>query len=31
MVVTTSAPVPQKVVDDLLAQDDFVIGRTVTL
>jgi D-3-phosphoglycerate dehydrogenase len=31
MVVTTSAPVPQGVVEDLLAQDDFVVGRAVTL
>jgi D-3-phosphoglycerate dehydrogenase len=31
MVVTTSAPVPQAVVDELLAQDDFVVGRAVTL
>jgi D-3-phosphoglycerate dehydrogenase len=31
MVVTTSAAVPQPVVDELLAQDDFVAGRAVTL
>src|SRR3954449_2892920 len=31
MVVTTSTPVPQTVLDDLLAQDDFVIGRSVAL
>jgi D-3-phosphoglycerate dehydrogenase len=31
MVLTTSAPVPQTVIDDLLAQDDFVTGRTVSL
>src|SRR4051812_7565971 len=31
MVVTTSAPVPQGVVDGLVAQDDFLAGRTVTL
>jgi D-3-phosphoglycerate dehydrogenase len=31
MVVTTSGPVPQTVVDELLAQDDFVVGRAVNL
>jgi D-3-phosphoglycerate dehydrogenase len=31
MVVTTSGSVPQTVVDDLLAQDEFVEGRAVTL
>src|SRR4051812_5538133 len=31
MVVTTSAPVPQEVVDALLAQDEFVAGRAVNL
>jgi D-3-phosphoglycerate dehydrogenase len=31
MVVTTGAPVPQSVVDDLVAQDEFVAGRAVTL
>jgi D-3-phosphoglycerate dehydrogenase / 2-oxoglutarate reductase len=31
MVVTTSTPVPQAVVDGLVAQDDFVAGRAVTL
>jgi D-3-phosphoglycerate dehydrogenase / 2-oxoglutarate reductase len=31
MVVTTSGPVPQAVVEELLAQDDFVIGRAVSL
>jgi D-3-phosphoglycerate dehydrogenase len=31
MVVTTSSPVPQDVVDQLLAQDEFVAGRTVSL
>jgi D-3-phosphoglycerate dehydrogenase / 2-oxoglutarate reductase len=31
MVVTTSTPVPQAVVDGLVSQDDFAAGRTVTL
>jgi D-3-phosphoglycerate dehydrogenase / 2-oxoglutarate reductase len=31
MIVTTSAPVPQAVVDGLVAQDDFVAGRAVNL
>jgi D-3-phosphoglycerate dehydrogenase / 2-oxoglutarate reductase len=31
MVVTTSAPVPQTVIEELLGQDDFVIGRAVSL
>jgi D-3-phosphoglycerate dehydrogenase / 2-oxoglutarate reductase len=31
MVVTTDRPVPQEVVERLLAQDDFVAGRTVAL
>jgi D-3-phosphoglycerate dehydrogenase len=31
MIVTTSGPVPQTVVDELLGQDEFVIGRAVTL
>jgi D-3-phosphoglycerate dehydrogenase len=31
MVVTTSAPVPQAVIEQLLGQDDFVSGRAVSL
>jgi D-3-phosphoglycerate dehydrogenase / 2-oxoglutarate reductase len=31
MVVTTSTPVPQTVIDGLVAQDDFIAGRAVTL
>ena len=31
MIVTTSAPVPQDVVDELVAQDEFVAGRAVSL
>ncbi len=31
MVVTTSAAVPQAVIDELVAQDEFVAGRAVTL
>jgi D-3-phosphoglycerate dehydrogenase len=31
MVVTTSAPVPQGVMDALVSQDDFVAGRAVSL
>jgi D-3-phosphoglycerate dehydrogenase len=31
MVVTTSTPVPQAVVEQLLGQDDFVSGRAVSL
>ncbi|MFL5839993.1 MAG: phosphoglycerate dehydrogenase [Thermoleophilaceae bacterium] len=31
MVVTTGAPVPQAVVDQLVSQDEFVAGRAVTL
>jgi D-3-phosphoglycerate dehydrogenase / 2-oxoglutarate reductase len=31
MVVTTSTAVPQAVVEELLGQDDFVIGRAVSL
>ena len=31
MVVTTSGPVPQSVIDELLAQDDFLTGRAITL
>ena len=31
MVVTTGAPVPQAVIDDLVAQDEFVAGRAVNL
>jgi D-3-phosphoglycerate dehydrogenase len=31
MVVTTSAPVPDAVIEKLVSQDDFVAGRAVTL
>jgi D-3-phosphoglycerate dehydrogenase len=31
MVVTTSEPVPQRVIDQLVAEDDFVAGRGVSL
>jgi D-3-phosphoglycerate dehydrogenase len=31
MVVTTGAPVPQSVVDELVSQDEFVAGRAVSL
>jgi hypothetical protein len=31
MVVTTRSAVPQDVVDELVAQDDFVAGRAVRL
>jgi D-3-phosphoglycerate dehydrogenase len=31
MVVTTSDPVPQAVIDELVAQDEFVAGRAVSL
>ena len=31
MVVTTSEPVPQDVIDELVAQDDFADGRSVSL
>jgi hypothetical protein len=31
MVVTTGSPVPQAVIDELVAQDEFVAGRAVSL
>jgi D-3-phosphoglycerate dehydrogenase len=31
MVITTSAPVPQVVIDEIVASDGFVAGRTVSL
>ena len=31
MVVTTDAPVPHDVIDEIVAVDGFVAGRTVTL
>lgn len=31
MIVTTSTPVPQTVMDQLIAQDDFLLGRAVAL
>ena len=31
MVVTTSAPVPHAVIEQLLAQDDFLLGRAISL
>jgi D-3-phosphoglycerate dehydrogenase len=31
MVLTTSAPVPQEVIEQLLSQDEFVAGRAVSL
>ncbi|MFL5895931.1 MAG: phosphoglycerate dehydrogenase [Thermoleophilaceae bacterium] len=31
MVVTTSTPVPQNVIDELVAQEEFVAGRSVSL
>jgi hypothetical protein len=31
MAITTDAPVPQAVVDEIVAGDGFVAGRAVTL
>jgi D-3-phosphoglycerate dehydrogenase len=31
MVVTTSDPVPQSVIDEIVSQDDFVAGRAISL
>ena len=31
MIVTTDAPVPQDVVDEIVSEDGFVAGRTITL
>jgi hypothetical protein len=31
MAVTTDAPVPQSVVDEIVASDGFVAGRAVSL
>jgi D-3-phosphoglycerate dehydrogenase len=31
MVVTTNSPVPQPVIDELLGQEEFLLGRSITL
>ena len=31
MIVTTDAPVPQDIVDQIVSEDGFVAGRTITL
>jgi D-3-phosphoglycerate dehydrogenase len=31
MVVTTNLPVPQPVIDELLGQEEFLLGRSITL
>jgi hypothetical protein len=31
MIVTTDAPVPQPLLDDIIAEEYFIAGRTVAL